>query len=80
MINHGRYFNPSTGVVIEEDPRLDPLPPEWERVQADRTPDDPVACALFKNKVTGEVMNSDPRLLLEALAQRGVDLKTFQLI
>ncbi|EON70018.1 hypothetical protein W97_09284 [Coniosporium apollinis CBS 100218] len=76
----GRYYNSSTGVLTEEDPRLDSLPVEWERVQADRTPDDPLVFALFRNKVTGEVMNSDPRLLPEALKERGVDLKTFQLI
>lgn len=76
----GRYYNSSTGVLTEEDPRLDSLPVEWERVQADRTPDDPLVFALFRNKVTGEVMNSDPRLLPEALKEHGVDLKTFQLI
>lgn len=79
-IYDGRYLNPSTGVVTKGDPRLDSLPVEWERVYADRSPDDPLLLALFKNKVTGEVMNSDPRLLPEALKQRGVDLKTFQLI
>jgi hypothetical protein len=80
-VNIKRYYcNSSTGVITPDDPRLHPLPPEWERIQAERTSDDPVHFAPFKNKITGEVINSDPRLLPEVLKMQGVDLKPFQLI
>ena len=75
-----RFLNLQTGQYTAEDPRLDILPSEWERVAYDRTPDDPALFEVFKNRVTGEMMKSDPRLSPEALLARGVTLETFQLI
>lgn len=75
------FFNTSTKVVSMEDPRLPPLPADWEeQAQRDRTQDDPFFLREFQNKVTGEIMNSDPRMLPDALRQRGVRLETFRLV
>lgn len=74
------YWNSDTGAGTFEDPRLGPLTEYWESIEQDRTPDDPILFAPHRNKVTGEVINSDPRLLLEALLTRGVKLQEFQLI
>ena len=74
------YLNTDTKTICTDDPRLGPLPSEWEPLDRDRTPDDPLHYAWFKNKVTGEEMNSDPRLLPEALEKRGVELQTFRLV
>jgi hypothetical protein len=75
-----RYVNLTTWEETAEDPRLDVLPPEWERIAYERSPDDPALFEVFKNSVTGETINSDPRLSPEALRARGVKLETFQLI
>lgn len=74
-----RYLNLWTFQDTPEDPRLDPLPSEWERVAYKRSPDDPAIFERFRNVVTGETINSDPRLSPMALEARGVNLKTFQL-
>jgi hypothetical protein len=75
-----RYLNLTTGEETAEDPRLSVLPPEWERIAYERSPDDPALFEVFKNNVTGETINSDPRLFPGPLRLRGVNLKTFQLI
>jgi hypothetical protein len=75
-----RYLNRDKWEYTAEDPRLDRLPPEWERIEYERSPDDPALFEMFKNCVTGETINSDPRLSPEALRVRGVRLETFQLI
>ena len=74
------FFNHSTKETTVEDPRLGLLPPEWRRLPPVRTRDDPYTFARYHNDATGEVMNSDPRLLPEALRARGVRLSKFQLI
>ncbi|KAK5626328.1 hypothetical protein RRF57_002043 [Xylaria bambusicola] len=74
------FYNPDTGVLREEDPRLDPLPNEWERVPArDRTAEDPEIFQGFRVVATGEVIKSDPRLSVESLIKRGINLETFSL-
>ncbi|KAF2099797.1 HET-domain-containing protein [Rhizodiscina lignyota] len=85
-VNHvsiyNRFINISTGEVVDitDDPRLGPLPEEWgftdERpttLDASQTP------LCFRNKITGEIINSDPRMLPDALRARGVKLRTFAL-
>ena len=75
-----RYLNLTTYEETTEDPRLDPLPPEWERMAHKPSPDDAALFEVFKNRITGETVNSDPRLFPEALRVRGAKLETFQLI
>jgi hypothetical protein len=73
------YVNSSTGACTVEDPRLEALAPEWERLDTPRTPSDPEVFMRFKNKVAGEVVNSDPRLFPDALKKRGANLSIFNL-
>jgi hypothetical protein len=71
------FHNSTTAENCLEDPRMGPLPPQWERLDAVRTKDDPQFFAKFRNKITGQVMNSDPRLLPAALIERGVKVEDF---
>ncbi|PNP38003.1 hypothetical protein TGAMA5MH_10102 [Trichoderma gamsii] len=79
-----RYYNRETRELTVSDPRLEDHP-EWERVSLEDLGrpligDDPIILKLFKNKITGGIMNSDPRLLPEALEARGVDLQWFTIV
>lgn len=74
-----RFLNTETNNLSVEDPRLPALKSEWQRIYRYYTADDPLYFAEFRNVITGQVMNSDPRLLPEALESRGVDLRTFTL-
>jgi hypothetical protein len=76
------FFNPETKekASIEDDPRLGEMPPEWERLEVIPSLDDPYYIQRCRNKITGEEINSDPRLLPEALEKRGVKLQTFRLV
>lgn len=74
------YCNPTTGVYTLEDPRLGPLPAGWERLERERAGDDPEMFERFRNTPTGEMINSGPRLTLDVLRARGVEMATFQLI
>lgn len=73
------YFNEITRTTAE-DPRLDPLPSDWERVEKERDLCDPEHVGWFKNKTTDEVVNHDPRLAPEVLKKRGVLLETLRLV
>jgi len=79
-ISYPRYWNTAINAMSREDPRLGDLPTEWERIKQRRTADDPIFFAPHRNKLTGETINSDPRMLPENLRARGVDLQTFQLV
>jgi hypothetical protein len=74
------YYNSVTRQSTPEDPRLDLLPSNWQRLSYERIEDDPEIFQRFKDTITGEVVNSDPRLTPEALMARGVELTTFRLI
>lgn len=75
------FLDLETGEETIEDPRLESLEgSNWERVDHEPTLDDPEVFDYFRNKETGEVINSDPRLLPEALKARGVYLTTFCLV
>lgn len=79
--NIHHFYNTDTGERTEEDPRLASLAgSDWARFDREPDPDDPQVFDYFRNKKTGEVMNSDPRLLPESLVARGVPLETFTLI
>ncbi|KAM0441256.1 hypothetical protein ACHAPT_000563 [Fusarium lateritium] len=73
-------LNRESKVWTAEDPRLPPFSDEWEWSEIERTRNDPAVCRFFRNKVTGEVINSDPRLTPEALKERGVKLEEIVLI
>ncbi|KAL1852905.1 hypothetical protein Daus18300_011987 [Diaporthe australafricana] len=76
------YKNLDTGAVVKTDPRMDkiPLPYEWEPVTWAREDIDPMICCRFRNKLTGELINYDPRMTSEALEKRGVNIQEIVLI
>nr|POE61748.1 heterokaryon incompatibility protein 6, or allele [Quercus suber] len=54
------YDNLNTGVSLEEDPRLGELPSCWEKLQAIRTPIDPLHFARYRHLATEKSINGDP--------------------
>lgn len=76
------FFNKETGESTKEDPRLVDLRSStpWERIERTPDGDDPIHYDFFSDKVTGEVINYDPRLEPHALNERGVSLSTFALV
>lgn len=74
------FYNISTGKILFEDPRLPPLSSEWEIIERKRTHEDPSFFKDFRNIISGETLNSDPRMLPDALEERGVKLETFRLV
>jgi hypothetical protein len=75
-----KYYNRDTECLTSEDPRLPHLDESWRKVRRQRTPDDPYHVAYFEHIPNGRIINSDPRLLPDALRSRGVNLETFTLI
>ncbi|KAI0445124.1 heterokaryon incompatibility protein-domain-containing protein [Xylaria telfairii] len=76
-----KFFNSESGVLCDEDPRLEPLEDQWERVGTrNRTAGDPEIFQEFRHVPTGYIVKSDPRLSLKALKNRGVRLETFSLV
>jgi hypothetical protein len=75
-----RFINLKNGEEILDDPRLGPLPWNWERATYERRADDPDIFERFRNLETGELVNYDPRLSPKALEARGVELQSFKLI
>ena len=81
--NHGnryryRFHNKETNELSDNDPRLGPLD-KWKRIDMPPEPDDPIVYAYFQHVETGEAMNSDPRMLPDALEAEGVKLEWFNL-
>lgn len=76
------YKNSETGTVVNTDPRLDkvPLPQEWEPLTWARGSIDPRICCRFRNNLTGELTNYDPRTTSEDLEERGVNIKEIVLV
>lgn len=76
------YKNLEAGTLVNTDPRLDkvPLPQEWEPLAWTRGSIDPRICCRFRNKLTGELINYDPRMTSEALKERGVNIKEIVLV
>jgi hypothetical protein len=74
------YHNRQTDEVILQDPRLGVLPIEWEEIVQEDEARSKIHVQHFRNKTTGEIINSDPRLLPQALTARGVNLETFVLV
>ncbi|KAI1840860.1 hypothetical protein JX266_012942 [Neoarthrinium moseri] len=72
------FENTENGEVRRDDPRLEPLE-DWECREFRRTASDPIVMNSWRNKITGETINSDPRISPERLTQRGVELEWFRL-
>lgn len=74
------YINTSTVNIQSQDPRLQPLGPNWVEITRERTQDDPYFFQWFQNEQSSQIMNSDPRLLPDALKERGILLEHFKLV
>lgn len=75
------FFNTVTKALSTDDPRLPPLPATWEEQGLrERKQEDPFFFREFKDRETGDVINSDPRMFPEALRQRGIQLESFRLV
>jgi hypothetical protein len=76
--SHPAYRNTVTGEVQIDDPRLDlvELPPGWKKQEHAQM----LMYNCYENKDIGEAMHADPRLTTSALRERGVDMKTFEII
>lgn len=77
-----KFYNKVTGQVVEDDPRLPPLPGDWKRLnsQDERTADEPEIFQKFMNITTGEVINYDPRMSEGELRGKGLKLVRFELV
>jgi hypothetical protein len=69
------FFECETGKVLDEDPRLGPLPTGWRIFKMDDGQH-----RWYVNEDDGEPTRSDPRLCPEILRERGIELKVFEII
>ena len=74
------FFNSITQDVTRDDPRLPAMPQDWEKTEKQGINDDGSVLQEFRNKVTKQVMDSDPRMTPAALRERGVKLEAFRLV
>jgi hypothetical protein len=74
------FVDSTTQTKTKQDPRLEPLPAEWERALVKDRFWPTKKVDGFRNKDTGQTMDSDPRMLPDALRARGVPLETFTLL
>lgn len=74
------FRNTETKEITVIDPRLVALPEEWERVEVEDETHSNYALRHYRHRHTAEVLDSDPRLLPDALRARGVKLETIILI
>jgi hypothetical protein len=74
------FLNCETDEITQQDPRLDVLPQEWQEVEGDADSRGTFYTQHYKNHITGEIINSDPRLFPESLEARGIHLETITLV
>ncbi|KAM7183082.1 hypothetical protein V8F33_013820 [Rhypophila sp. PSN 637] len=75
-LRHGHFWNPDAGETTDDDPRLPPLglDSEWEYCLDNGCQDIDWHCKLLRHKGTGETTQFDPRMSIEALKERGVNI------
>ncbi|EXF76140.1 hypothetical protein CFIO01_03533 [Colletotrichum fioriniae PJ7] len=74
------FFSITADKTTKEDPRLGEDPSGWERLETVRTGSDPWNFARYRSRQTREVINSDPRLTVDALKSRGVGVECYSLV
>lgn len=72
------FHNKTNDHIVYDDPRLGPLPDGWE-YEMDHYPTKYVT-KNFRDQTTGKVTTEDPRWTPEALINRGVPIRTFNLV
>lgn len=75
------FYDPETQDLIRDDPRLGAVRDEWEEID-DMEDETRSVYALdhFRHRESGQVIDSDPRMLPEELRERGVKLERFILV
>jgi hypothetical protein len=71
------FLDTLSGQTSSEDPRMGQLPSDWEKVEGAIGSS---ALPEFKNKITGEIVNADPRLFPEHLKKRGINVQLVHLV
>ncbi|KAF5232415.1 hypothetical protein FAUST_8743 [Fusarium austroamericanum] len=81
-VNRTKFLNNDTGEHTIGDPRLVPIPfPDgWLFHEWGMEVDDPDYCPLFSNREIGKVVAYDPRMTMCALMDRGVNIRTVNLV
>lgn len=74
------YIHSESGRKSRWHPSLEPLLQEWKPFERERRPEDPSTFTCFRNDITGEERNSDPRLTAERLRRRGVAIRNFTFV
>ncbi|KAM7206030.1 Heterokaryon incompatibility protein (HET) domain containing protein [Rhypophila sp. PSN 637] len=75
------FYNGETKEYSVDDPRLSGVGlGDWERIEHEMEPDDAEIHDYFRNTKTGEVLDSDPRMVPDALGRMGVELESFTLV
>jgi hypothetical protein len=74
-----KFLNKETGVLTDDDPRLPPLPSQWERIETEMT-SGPTTFQLFKNGDDGRTINYDPRMTPNTFESKGVAIERFILV
>jgi hypothetical protein len=72
------FTDVKSGNVVYDDPRLGPLPGDWEF--AKKYEPRSVEQRMYKNKTTGEVTWRDPRTTSEELRKRGTPIQEIVLV
>lgn len=75
-----QFYNTDTGEQTSDDPRLGEMPEGWEIINQPSVLNRRAVATKFRNTATGLLVDGDPRLLPEALKQRGVCLSSISLI
>ena len=71
------FLDTVSGKISDEDPRMDQLATDWEKVEAAVRSS---ALPQFKNKTTGQIVETDPRLFPDHLKKRGIKVQSVHLI
>jgi hypothetical protein len=82
-IEKAGYLNTDTQEwsLAEDDPRLGPRPDDWELLpRSVWAAHEALVYQEWRNRTTGEIITSDPRLSPDTLKERGIELEDFDLV
>jgi hypothetical protein len=74
------FHSVQDGTRTPEDPRLGELPENWEPIEKEDEARLRYTVQHYRHKITNEIINSDPRLMLEAVRARSIKVETLVVI
>jgi hypothetical protein len=74
------FRNAQDGAKTPQDPRLGVLPENWEPIEKEDEARLRYTVQHYRHKITNEIINSDPRLMLEAVRARSIKVETLVVI